>query len=295
MNSKIVTTRDWFERVVLAVVFTAIGSLIMIVFSPWYPILEKVNQHSGRINDYLGRIALLALLLIGVFLIRRSNRLRKYWLILFGLFVLAAVVTMDRVFGVYVLTYLNVSDSAPVGWAMQKLSEVGVVVCVILALTKLSGESLGSIYLQKGNLKWGLIVGGLAFLLFAVSAVPVSSLLFGGKDLTAARIIPWIPWLLIFIFANATLEELMFRGLFLRKLEPFFGKFFSNFLVAFVFTVLHKGAFYTTDQYLFLAILLPLALGCGYIAQKSNALWGSILMHAGMDIPLMIGIFSNLP
>jgi membrane protease YdiL (CAAX protease family) len=294
MNIKTLTTKDWLERICLALLFTVIGSLIMIVFSPWYPILEKANQYSGRVYDYLGRIALLAILLIGVLLIRRSNRLNKYWLIIFGLLVLAAVVTMDRIFGVYVLTYLNVSDAAPVGWAMQKLSEAGVVVCVILVLIKLSGDSLGSIYLQKGNLRWGLILGGLAFLLFAVSAVPVSNLLFGGKDLTAARIIPWIPWLLIFIFANATLEELMFRGLFLRKLEPFFGKFLSNFLVAFVFTVLHKGAFYTSDQYIFLAILFPLALGCGYIAQKSNALWGSILMHAGMDIPLVIGIFSNL-
>jgi membrane protease YdiL (CAAX protease family) len=50
---------------------------------------------------------------------------------------------------------------------------------------------------------------------------------------------------------------------------------------------------YTADQYLFLAILFPLALAWGYIMQKTDRLWGSILFNAGMDIPIMLGIFSN--
>ncbi len=89
------------------------------------------------------------------------------------------------------------------------------------------------------------------------------------------------------------MEEVLFRGLFLRKLEPFYGKVISNLLVAFVFTVLHRAATYTADQYLFLAILFPLALAWGYIMQKTDAVWGSILFHAGMDIPIILGIFSN--
>jgi membrane protease YdiL (CAAX protease family) len=99
---------------------------------------------------------------------------------------------------------------------------------------------------------------------------------------------------LIFILANATNEELLFRGLFLRKLEPFYGKFISNFLIAFVFTGLHKGVTYTPDQYIFLVVLFPLALAWAYIMQKTDGLWGSILFHAGMDIPIMLGFFSNL-
>jgi membrane protease YdiL (CAAX protease family) len=41
-------------------------------------------------------------------------------------------------------------------------------------------------------------------------------------------------------------------------------------------------------------ILFPLALLLGYLAQKTDALWASILLHAGMDIPVFLGIFSNL-
>ena len=117
--------------------------------------------------------------------------------------------------------------------------------------------------------------------------------LFNARNLTFSRILPWIPWILVFVLANATMEEILFRGLFLRKLEPIAGKFVANLLVAFVFTLLHGAANYTADQYLFLAILFPLALTWGYIMQKTDAVWASILFHAGMDIPIILGIFSN--
>jgi uncharacterized protein len=90
------------------------------------------------------------------------------------------------------------------------------------------------------------------------------------------------------------MEELLFRGLYLRKLGPIFGKFMLSFLIAFVFTLLRGSVNYTADQYLFLAILFSIALGWGYIIQKTDSVWGSILFHAGMDIPIMPGIFSNL-
>jgi membrane protease YdiL (CAAX protease family) len=97
------------------------------------------------------------------------------------------------------------------------------------------------------------------------------------------------------VLANGAQEELLFRGLFLRKLEPFFGKFLSNCLIALVFTVLHKGSTYTSSEYIFLAILTPIALVWGYVMQKTDSVWGSILFHAGMDIPIFLGIFANRP
>ena len=90
------------------------------------------------------------------------------------------------------------------------------------------------------------------------------------------------------------MEELLFRGLFLRKLEPFFGRILSNLMIALVFTMIHGAVSYSADQYLFLVILFPLALAWGYVMQKTDGVWSSILFHAGMDIPIMLGIFSNL-
>ena len=44
----------------------------MIVFSPWSPIL-------GRANDYLGRIGLITLLAVTVWIIQSNNRIEKVW------------------------------------------------------------------------------------------------------------------------------------------------------------------------------------------------------------------------
>lgn len=288
MTTHRLTAREWIERIVLALLFTGFGSLIIIVFSPWTPKLDN------KLYDYLGRISISILLLVLTLLVRKSPRFNKYWLVFFGLFVLSAAVTADRIFSIYLLDFLGVSASKPASIALTKLNECAAVVFVIILCTKASTASLGSIYLQKGNLKQGLMIGLIAFLFFAATSVPIASLMFKGTNLTFARILPWIPWILIFVLANGFLEELLFRGLFLRKLEPFYGKFLSNFLIAFVFTILHKGASYNASGYLFLLVLFPLALACGYLAQKTNALWASTLLHAGMDISVALSIFSNL-
>jgi len=82
--------------------------------------------------------------------------------------------------------------------------------------------------------------------------------------------------------------------LFLRKLQPFFGSTISILMIAFVFTLLHNGVSYTSSDRIFLAVLVPLALAWGYIMQKTDGIWASVLFHAGMDIPIMLGIFANL-
>ncbi|MBU0494242.1 MAG: CPBP family intramembrane metalloprotease [Chloroflexi bacterium] len=287
MKKNRLLAREWGEWIVLALLFIAIGSLIMIVFSPWgQPLL-------GRVADYLGRIGLIILLLAATLLVRRSKRFEKYWQILFAFFVMTFAVSLDRIFGIYLIDYLGIIDNTPAGWALPKLNECAVIVSVIILFTRMSGSNLGSIYLQKGNLKLGLSIGLIAFFIAAAGSIPMATL-FNARDLSLARILPWIPWLLIFVLANAIMEELLFRGLFLRKLEPFFGQIISNFMIALVFTFIHGVANYTADQYLFLVILFPLALAWGYIMQKTDSVWGSVLFHAGMDIPIMLGIFSNL-
>lgn len=277
------------ERIMAALLFVLMGTAMIVVFSPWRPMIKN------DIADYLGRIGMILLLLAITWLVRRSQQYHQYWQVSFGLLVMAAAISLDRIISLYLVDSLKISDAAPSGWAILKLNECAVVAAVVVLLTHLSGGNLGSLYLQKGNLKLGLSVGLAAFVFFAATAIPVSTLLFNAQTITFAQALPWLPWLLVFVLANAALEELLFRGLFLQKLEPFFGKFLSVFLIAFVFTLLHNGVSYTSQQLMFLAILFPLALFLGYFTQKTGSLWGSILIHAGMDIPVMIGIFSNLP
>jgi uncharacterized protein len=287
MDNERKSTPGWLERIIAAVLFLGVGALIILVFSPWRPLIHERN------TDYLWRLVLSVVLLGAALLTTRSPRMEKFRPVVTGLFILSVAVSLDLVLSRILIKALGLQDTAPAGWAWQKVLEGAIVITTILLLNKLAGGSLGSIYVQEGNLKLGLLIGLIAFLLAAAGSFPMATL-FKAKDLSIARVAPWIPWLLIYVLVNAAMEELMFRGLFLRKLQPFLGRFLSNFLVAFVFTALHGTVSYSADNLIFVAVTFPLALAWGWVMQKTDAVWGSILFHAGMDIPIMLGIFSNL-
>lgn len=273
-------------RICFALFFTMTGSLIIIVFSQYRPLISGVS-------DLLGRIGLILVLLITALLARRSISLRAYWPLTFGLFIMACAVSFDWWAARFIIHFLGGFPETPSGLALEKLKTVFVVVLTVIVLTRFSGQTLSSIYLQRGDLKQGLTIGLVSFGLAAVSSVPISRLFFAGQAINLAELLKWASWILIIVFSNAANEELLFRGLFLRKLEPFYGKFLSNCLVVLVFTGLHLGVNYTKDQMLFLILVVSLALAWGYIIQKTDSIWGSILFHAGMDIPIFLAIFST--
>ncbi|MBP8857699.1 MAG: hypothetical protein KBG60_06745 [Anaerolineaceae bacterium] len=153
---------------------------------------------------------------------KRSANYQKYWLVPFGLFIMALAVTLDWIVGRFLVETLNIETDSPRVNALMKLNEAVLIIVVILFFTRVSGSSFSSIYVQWGNRKLGIILGLATFIL----AVAVSGLgakyLFMAQNLTLARVIPWVPWLLIYVLSNGAMEELLFRGLFLQKLEPFF-------------------------------------------------------------------------
>ena len=287
MENHHVSLKELWERTILAALFMAFGMLIYIIFSPLRPMLKSTA-------DYLGRIGLTAGLLMIVWLAGRNEHLGPYRSLLLGLLIMSVATSLDWVFANYLLEHIRLNTQTPSGMALMKLNEFFIVATTIITLTLLTGGRLGSIYIQKGNLREGLLVGGIAFCLAAAASPWMAEYLFKGQNLTSERIIIWLPWVLIFALANAAQEELLFRGLFLGKLEPFFGKFISNALIVFVFTLVHQGVNYTSDQLGFLAVLALLAFAWGYLMQKTDSIWGSVLFHAGMDIPVILGIFSNL-
>ena len=169
--------------------------------------------------------SLIILLSVIVLLLKKSKQYKKYGQIFYGLLILLVAVSLDWIIGIYLIKYLGIRDTTPSGWAFQKLNECVVIVSVVILLTKRSPTSLGSIFIQKGNLKQGLSIGVIAFILAAAGSIPMATL-FNAKNLTLARIIPWLPWILIFVLANATMEEIMFRGLFLAQVGTILRKIY---------------------------------------------------------------------
>jgi membrane protease YdiL (CAAX protease family) len=243
-----------------------------------------------------GRIAVASVLLAAAFLSRRSERSRPYWRIWYALATACIAISVDYKLSLskWILPALRIAADSPAGWAIDKLESSALSILVVLLLTLSCGDDLRSLYFRRGNLRLGLAVGLIAFVVVIASAIPVTTGFFNGRNLSWARMLPWTPWVLIFVLANALNEELLFRGLFFGRLQPFLGRFAVNLMIAIPFTLMHTGVEYTANVLIFMGMLFPLSLAWGWLLQKTDSLWGSALFHAAMDIPIVLGLFSNL-
>jgi membrane protease YdiL (CAAX protease family) len=274
-------------RLGLFLLFLIFGLLIFFIFSHFRPLLPKDIEIPSR-------LALILALLITVLLIRRSRRFKKYWLVFFAFFIASFAQALDYYFNGWSLSLLGLDIKTPAGIAMDKLESSFLIVVPIILLTKLSGNNMASIYLQKGKLRPGLIIGLVVFFTVALVSIPWAQWQYQTGDLSLTRVITWIPWILIFVLANGINEELLIRGLFLRKLELLIGAFPANLCMAIPFTMLHIGVDYTQNTLMILVFLLPLGLALGYVMQKTKSILGSWLIHASVDIAVVLALFSKL-
>jgi len=238
------------------------------------------------------QIGIAATLLLASLWLRRKKVTGSYFQIAFAFFIGSFAALLDNMLQISGLT----SPSTVVGSLIYQILSTSVVVTPIILLTKISGNNMGSIYLQKGRLRLGLLIG-LGTLLFFVAlmlAFPTgASMLFTIKeDITFERVLSLMPYAVAFVVLNGFKEELLYRGLFLKKLEPFFGAWPSNVLATFVFAVGHVGVSYTPVLLVFLGITFLLGLAWGYVMQKTDSIIGAALFHGAMDIAIILGIFS---
>jgi len=239
------------------------------------------------------RIALCAILFTSALLIRRKAHLAKFLPLLYAFFISSIVSVFEN------SLYLNqsllywISPSLMDLTILFKVLSSLLVIIPIVLLTKVMKKDLASIYLKKGKLKLGLTIGIILFLLFLTTSGWTSTLLYEAKNLTFNKVIAWLPWILVFVFSNGIKEEIQFRGFFLKKYETFLGIDASNLLQSMIFTLAHIGETYSPIMILFLFIVFLLGLAFGAVIQKTDSLIGSILFHAGTDIPVILGIFSN--
>jgi len=276
------------DRLGLFLLFLGCGLVVFVVFSHFFPIFE-------RKADVIGRVVAGLALLSAALAARRSERFSRYWLVLFAFFTALIAISIDRYLSLskWILPALGVEGDSPAGLAIEKLESSLLGIVVILALNRLAGQSLGSLYIRRGKLGLGLGVGLAAFAVMSATAIPVAEIFFKGVNLSWARLLSWMPWVLICVLANASSEELVFRGLFIGKMEPFLGRLATNIVTTIPFVLMHAFTDYSLDQFVFLAVqLLPLSLAWCWLMQKTNSIWGSILFHAAMDIPIFVGLFS---
>jgi membrane protease YdiL (CAAX protease family) len=234
-----------------------------------------------------------AVLLVIALWLKSSKRWSAYWRIAFAFCMACAAYPATSLLANWYQGLLNsyhISITTNQGIALDKLCSVIVMVGTILVLNKLSGADLGSAYLRRGNLKWGLAVGGLIWFNFATSAF----LFFATRFSSAEKMIDALLWGLVFSFANGFMEELWLRGILLKRFEPVIGMGGSILLTALVFSSLHAFATYLPSIAVAFYVLntLTLGLACGYLMMKTNSIWGPVLIHAAADLFLFIATLS---
>jgi membrane protease YdiL (CAAX protease family) len=232
----------------------------------------------------------LAFLLTAI-LLRRDKSLRSYWQIFFAFFIASLAISFDLL--------INMPSGTMSGLVLDMLVSTSIIVGAIILLTRVSGNTLSSIFLKKGNIKLGLIIGLTGFFFFALTSIPAAQYLFQGQNLTLEKVVAWLPWILPIVLLNGVREELLYRGLFLKKFEEKLGLKTSNLLQAIIFSLSHSVAGVGLNAYtpfIWVLVIFTFSLGLiwGYTMQRTNSVIGSILFHAGTDIPVFIGIFSNL-
>jgi membrane protease YdiL (CAAX protease family) len=240
--------------------------------------------------------------LLGVALtLRRSGPLKRFWQIPFAFFAFtvagfAADVNVSPLQSAFVTGLLHETPSAGnplastvTGTLLAQLFSTVCVVIPIVVLIKASGSDLASIFLSRSR-SWVVVVVGLLGLLlfYYLVARGRTAAFFPHSGMAFSRLLSLTPALLALVLMNGLREELWFRGLFLKRYSQFLGPWSSNLLAAFIFTSFHLQVGYALNLLPFLAYAFVLALLLGYLMQRSGSLLGSVLFHAGSDIPIFV-------
>ena len=224
-----------------------------------------------------------------------DKRLNKHWQIPLVFFAASVAYPFTAIFDTWIRTTLGlfaVTTDTSKGQAIEKICEMVLKVAPIIALIKLSGADMGSIFIKRGNLKLGLGIGALVFFFLATATFMFAVERFTSVDTLVAAVV----WGLVFSFANGFMEELWLRGIFLKRFMPMIGTNGAVWVTSIIFALLHSFAFYFDPFALifFMVNTLALGLGCGYLMMKSDNIWGAVLIHAASDFFLFVAVLAKV-
>jgi membrane protease YdiL (CAAX protease family) len=266
------------KQLLISILLIICGALVFIFGTNYYSIFSTNDSQIYRV--ILGVIFLGAALIL-----RRKESLEIFSQIAFAFFIGISVYFVTSLTAVMRDDLLR-SFAVPAGnqrhLALIKLFEAILVVALILILNKLWGNDLKSLYIKRGRLGLALFIGGCMLLINAATGIVTGA----AMGHVGEQLIAKLPWVLLFSLSNGFMEELLFRGIFLRKFAKVIGVVGSIIVTSIVFTVMHSAATYMNpvETVLFQVIIFPMALLFAYLMHKTDSIWGSALFHAGSDV-----------
>ena len=226
--------------------------------------------------------------LIAALALRRNTRLRPYWRLAFSYFVASCAIMLSNYTGDWALILSGQALNTAKGFTALKLGEDAAIIGTIIVLALLTRDDPEELFLSKGRLGLGLVIGIPSFLVFTVLGI-YSTL---AKGIQPDRVRELLPAFLLIVLADGFMEELLFRGLFLRRFGRFVGDHWANLVMATVFTFMHLGVLFTASLPMFLMIVFLLGLLCGWIMQRTGSVLAPALFHAGIDMLIIADVFA---
>ncbi|MFW9961196.1 MAG: CPBP family intramembrane glutamic endopeptidase [Candidatus Thorarchaeota archaeon] len=272
-----------------------VKGFLMILFIGCSFLVFNVGGYNNFIPNnltLLTRFVIVCILSLCTFILYKKDSTQNgFWRLSFSFLIASIGLLCAWIFGRWYELIPGLSLTTIEGVALAKFAEVLPIVIPIIIGIWLVERDFTMIFLSGGNLKRSVILG---LVLSPVALIPFFAL--GGLGLSASigLIIGWIPWMLVFAFSNAFMEELMIRGLFLKKYNSLFGQTQSLVLTSVIFAIFHQAILSYTDIIMFsafLGITFVLGLVWGYIMQNSRNIWGAVIAHAVADILLLLTVF----
>lgn len=209
----------------------------------------------------------------------------------YAFFVAGVAILASSLFSNNLLRLLGQTVITPQGIAIAKFSEGILRVIPILVLMPVVGFDWRSMYLKAGKVRFWLPIAIAALVVFpALAYFSLSS----GQIRVLDKLLPLWPWILLFVLSNGFMEELLFRGIFLKRYEPFLGEGLATILTAIAFAIIHTQVTYAAQMIQFLVIVLILSMIWGVLIQKTNSLWGAVIFHAAGDCLIIFAAFASM-
>ena len=268
--------------VVAGLVYVLAG-IAVFVFGSGYFQLFRTNASRAY------RTALPLLCLAALLLVLRFSKNESLHLLAVG-FVAASIANLAGWAVAWLRRPLGIRDDSMKGLTLGKGLEAAAVVVLILLVLIIAGTRPEAVYLSLGHVPLGLALGLGGFALFAVlSWFQAQSL-----GISSSILVRSLPWILLFAFANAFMEELWLRALFLRPLVSLVGSIAAVLLTSAVFTLMHIGVTYMPkdERIRFLVILFPLGVAWGFCLHYTGSVIASTLFHAGADLMIINGFIA---
>jgi membrane protease YdiL (CAAX protease family) len=266
-------------------------STILLIATIFFFVGDHIySQSTLTVGSKIIVTALLPVLLLGLTLyFRWEERLKKYWEVSFAYFCGSFGLFFGWLGGSWPEKYFGVSASTAQGVAILKFFEVIPVTFTIIILTRIVQGGLAPIYIQKGNIKKGL---GLGLLLSSIIMAIYITISWNNIDFEELK--STIGWMVIFAVLNALFEELLIRGLLLKRFIGLLGIAWSLVLSALCYGLFFLGVQSVAGSIPFgvMVVILPLGFLYSYIMQKTESIWGSVSIHTALDLIFLIGAFA---